>query len=72
MAIEKLSEGIRKFTADLIKLRRIHEKFKGLLIDFSDFRRKFNEDEITITKKDLPKAVDLCQHWLKEVKGLSF
>ncbi|MCH9632417.1 MAG: Pyridoxine/pyridoxamine 5'-phosphate oxidase [Chlamydiae bacterium] len=39
------------------------------MIDFSDFRRTFREDEITITKKDLPEdPIELCASWLQEVK----
>lgn len=39
------------------------------MIDFSNFRRTFKEDEITITKKDLPEdPLELCTSWLQEVK----
>ncbi len=39
------------------------------MVDFSNFRRTFKEDEITITKKDLPKdPLDLCTSWFSEVK----
>ena len=39
------------------------------MTDFSDFRRVFKEDEITITRRDLPEdPIELCSRWLEEVK----